>query len=105
MIPKSLFTLGKKPFLRRAGELWPVAKGSLSQVRKPCVRPDCPTCAKGAGHKAFIFVYTHKGRRRCLHVPRELVPILRRAIRNGRKLEQHISEAGAELVFRYRRKR
>lgn len=95
----------RKAFLSKVEKLWPVAKGSLSEVRKPCIRANCSACAEGKKHKAFIFSYNEKGRRRCLYVPRDLVPILRRAIRNGRRLEEHISRAGVKLILQHRSKR
>ena len=96
---------GRKAFLGKVEKLWPVAKGSVSEVRKPCIRANCSACAEGRKHRAFIFSYNEKGRRRCLYVPRDLVPLLRRAIRNGRKLEQYISRAGTELILRHRSER
>lgn len=95
----------KKAFLSKVEKLWPVAKGSLSEVRKPCIRANCSACAEGKKHKAFIFSYNEKGRRKCLYVPRHLAPVLRRAIRNGRKLEEYISGAGAELILQNRSER
>ncbi|MCK5806656.1 MAG: hypothetical protein KAI66_27755 [Lentisphaeria bacterium] len=85
--------------LRKAlGELWPVAKGSLSLVRKPCVRPNCKACASGERHPVWLFSFRQAGRRRCMYVPAQLVPTLRRAIENGRKLEALMVDAGAALV-------
>ena len=68
---------------------WPMAKGSLAEVRKPCVRPGCRACASGRKHPAFLFSFTDQGRRRCRYVPRDLVPALRQAIANGRWMESN----------------
>jgi hypothetical protein len=84
---------------------WPMAKGSLAEVRKPCVRPKCPACASGRKHPAFIFSVSENGRRRCLYVPRDLVPALRQAIANGRWMEEQIRRLGVGLVEEYRRHR
>ena len=92
----------KKAFLSEVRNLWPVAKGSLAEVRKPCIRAECPACASGRKHPAFIFSFKHKGRRRCMYVPRELVAHLRRAIRNGRDIEEWMSRSGYELIQRFR---
>jgi hypothetical protein len=34
-------------------DLWPVAVGSLSLRRGPCIRPNCPACASGQGHSSY----------------------------------------------------
>ena len=62
--------------------LWPVAKGSLSEVRKPCTRPNCPACRDGRRHKVFLFCYREDGRSRCAYVPAAAVALVRQAIAN-----------------------
>lgn len=94
-----------KAFLGEVQKLWPLAKGSLAEVRKPCIRAGCPACASGKKHPAFIFSFKHKGRRRCMHVPRELVAQMRQAIRNGRLIEEQMSHSGYELIQRFRKDR
>ncbi len=91
--------------LEELPRLWPLAKGSLTEVRKPCIRPNCPDCARGAKHPAFFFSFTENGKRRCRYVPRELAPVLRQALRNGRRLEKRISRLGPALLESYRRRR
>jgi hypothetical protein len=83
--------------------LGPVAKGSLSEVRKPCARANCPACRSGGKHKAFLFTYADVGKRRCMYVARGLVPALREALRNGRAVEAFLHLAGPELIRRWRR--
>lgn len=85
--------------------LWPALKGSLSEVRKPCIRPNCPACACGDKHPAFILSFTEKGRRRCMYVPAELVPLLQEGLDNGRKLEALLTEVGPTLLRLYREQR
>ena len=94
-----------KAFLGEVQKLWPLAKGSLAEVRKPCIRAGCPACASGKKHPSFIFSFKHKGRRRCMHVPRELVPQMRQAIRNGRSIEEQMSNSGYELIQWFRKDR
>jgi hypothetical protein len=75
-------------------ELWPVAAGSLSFRKSPCIRPHCSLCESGRGHSTYA-LYGKKGKRRfSIYVPEELAPDVRRAIRNGRNLQQLIAEAG-----------
>jgi hypothetical protein len=92
-------------FLEELRRRWPVARGSLCEVAKPCVREGCAACAQGEKHRSFIFSYRQDGKQRCLYVPRELVPQLRRAIDGGRWVESRLSEIGAALVFAHRQRR
>jgi len=96
---------GKVGFLAEVSRLWPVARGSLSYVRKPCVHPNCQACARGDKHPSWIFTVYHEGKQRCLYVPEDLVVTLQQAIANGRKVEQLLAECGAALVYEHRRRR
>lgn len=85
--------------LAQLAGLLPAAHGTVAEVRKPCARKNCARCQRGEKHPAFIYVYTDEnGRRRCLHVPRELVPELRRRLENGKALTQLLFQAGALFV-------
>jgi len=92
----------QKYFQSRLLPLWPALKGSLCEVRKPCIRPNCAACACGDKHPAFILTFTEKGRRRCMYVPAEMVPALREGLDNGRKLEALLTEVGPMLLRRFR---
>ena len=88
------------------GDLWPVAKGSLARVARPCGRPkQCAACLSGRRHPMWIFAFRQEGRLRCRYVPEDLVETLRSALANGRKLEKRLAEEGAALIERYRRER
>ena len=88
-----------KSLSERVGLLCPAARGTVAEVRKPCSRPHCKACASGRKHPSFIYVYSDEtGRRRCLHVPRELVPELRQRLANGRQIDRLLFEAGAQFV-------
>lgn len=95
----------QEQFLRQVEALWPAMKGSLAQVRKPCIRPTCPACASGRKHPAFLLSFTQNGRRRCRYVPQALVPQLTKAIDNGRRLEALLYEAGPAMLQEYRQQR
>ena len=102
---KTKTSLEQRAFLAELGGMWPLAKGSLTQVRKPCIRPTCPVCRSGRKHPAWLFSFTQSGKRICRYVPAELVPVLKRALENGRRLERRLSALGAELLQRYRQGR
>ena len=95
----------RRDFLRQLEKLWPAIKGSLAEVRKPCIRPNCAACARGDKHPAFILSFTDKGRRRCMYVPAEWVPQLQQALRNGKTLETLLYQLGPDLLRHYRRQR
>ena len=98
-------TASHQTFLRDMAAHWPLAKGSLTFVRRPCIRPNCPACQRGEKHGAWIFTFRQGGKQRCRYVPKDLVELLREAIANGRWLEARMTEAGAELIEQYRQER
>jgi hypothetical protein len=102
---KSVDSTLRLNFLHQLEKLWPAIKGSLSEIRKPCIRPNCPACACGDKHPAFILSFTDKGRRRCMYVPAELVPQLQQALHNGKALETLLYQMGPELLRQYRQQR
>ena len=91
-----------KPSLHQLLALWPAAKGSLALVYKPCIRAHCPICARGDKHPNYLLSFTQAGRRRCLYVPKPMVPILKQALENGRKIEQMLYALGPALLKEYR---
>jgi len=99
---KNLGSAAQKRFLRKLLASWPALKGSLAQVRKPCIRPHCRACATGKKHPNYLLAFTHQGRRRCLYVPRAMVPVLKRALENGRRIEQLLYQMGPALLREYR---
>lgn len=84
--------------------LWPVARGTLAEVAKPCIRPTCAACQRGERHTAFNFTFRKDGKRRCLYVPRDLVAALERALENGRRIEARMVEIGEELILEHRQR-
>ena len=88
----------RNAFREKLESLWPLAKGSLSEVRKSCNRPGCKACASGKKHRAFIFTFRKDGKLHCRHVRTEHVPELRKALENGRELERLLAGQGEELL-------
>jgi hypothetical protein len=95
----------KESFLQQLSQRWPAIKGSLAQVRKTCLRPGCKACARGDKHPAFILSFTQGGKRRCMYVPKELVPLFERALQNGRQIETLLYELGPALLQQHRQQR
>jgi hypothetical protein len=92
-------------FFKNIKSLWPALKGSLALVHKPCIRPGCARCASGKKHPAHMLSYTQEGRRRCMYVPAAMVPVIERALENGRKIEVLLYQSGPALVRDYRKNR
>lgn len=89
-------------FFKDLKGLWPLAKGTLTEVAKPCIRPHCTACQRGTKHPAFIFTFRQGGVQRCRYVPRALVPLLRQAIANGHRLEDRVTALGEALLLAHR---
>jgi len=91
-----------KAYLKEVNSLWPAVKGSLTEVKKPCIRPNCKACESGEKHPAFLFSFMKDGRQWCRYVAREFVPQLQKAVENGRRIEELMSQLGEELIVDYR---
>jgi hypothetical protein len=60
--------------------------------------------ARGDKHPNYLLAFSEKGRRRCLYVPTAMVPVLKRALKNGRRLEQLLYAMGPAFLQEYRAK-
>ena len=85
-------------FLAEVAKLWPVAGGSLSLRKSPCVRESCAACASGEGHPSYVLYTRRAGRRGALYVPDALAAELATAVANGRTLHALIVEAGRRYL-------
>lgn len=94
----------RKKWQDQLGALWPALKGSLAQVYKPCIRKNCPACARGDKHPAWLLSFSAQGRRKTMYVPLALVPTIRKALHNGRKIEQLLYRSGPQMLKEHRQK-
>jgi hypothetical protein len=85
-------------FAEAISGIWPVATGSVALRKGPCIRENCPACAAGKGHSSYALYVRRGSRRFSIYVPERLVPDVRRAIENGRLLQELINEAGVRYV-------
>jgi hypothetical protein len=90
--PKRRVSSTRQRFWNRLRACWPALKGSLALVHKPCIRPNCRACASGKKHPNYLLAFSDQGQRRCLYVPTAMVPVLKRALKNGRQIEQLLYE-------------
>ena len=95
----------KQKWQRQLASLWPAAKGSLAKVYKPCIRENCPACARGDKHPAWLLSLSSQGRRTTRYVPQAMVPSIKKALRNGRRIERLLLQAGPQLLKEYRKTR
>ncbi len=95
----------KQKWQQHIASLWPALKGSLAKVYKPCIRKHCPACARGDKHPAWLLSLRYQGRRTTLYVPKPMVATIKKAIQNGRKIEQLLYRGGPELLRNYRKSR
>lgn len=86
-------------FLKAVQGLWPIAIGSLSLRKSPCVRQQCRLCECGQGHTSYALYGRRGDRRFAVYVPENLADDVRRAIDNGRTLQKILSETGRRYTL------
>ena len=77
---------------------WPVALGSLSLRRSPCVRKNCHACQTGEQHPSYVLYGRIRGQRFARYVPDDLATDVTRALENGRRLQAMLYEAGTRYL-------
>lgn len=88
----------KRWFLQEAERLWPLALGSLSLRRGPCIRDHCSACASGKGHASYALSGRMGRGRTSLYVPEELVGEVEQAVEHGRQLQELMREASGRYL-------
>lgn len=92
-------------FLNAIRDLWPVALGSISLRKSPCIRENCSACASGEGHSSYALSGYRGNRRFSVYVPDELAPEIQKAVEKGRRLQDLIKEAGVRYLRAHKRVR
>src|ERR1700686_3856576 len=90
---------------REGAGLWPALLGSLSFRRSRCMQANCAACLSGEQHRSHVLYGRHNGRRFAVYVPEELVGEVRRAVENGRALQDLLVQAGPRYVKALKRER
>jgi hypothetical protein len=88
----------QRSFLEAIQRLWPIADGSLSLRKSPCIRPNCEACASGKGHSSYALYGRRAGKRFSIYIPDELAPDIQKAVDNGRRLKDLINDAGVRYT-------
>jgi hypothetical protein len=95
----------KRWFLDAIQKLWPVAGGSISLRKSPCIRENCSACASGIGHSSYALSGYRGNRRFSVYVPDELAADIQKAVENGRQVQDLMKEAGLRYVQARKRER
>jgi len=85
-------------FLTEVAKLWPVAGGSLSLRKSPCIRERCSACASGEGHVSYVLYTREAGARHSRYVPDALARDVAQAVANGRRVQALLLEAGRRYL-------
>ena len=85
-------------FLRAIERLWPVALGSISLRKSPCIREHCSACESGVGHSSYALAGYRGAQRFSIYVPDELAPDIEKAVENGRQFQELVKQAGLRYV-------
>ena len=85
-------------FFAAIRKLWPVAGGSISLRKSPCIRENCSACAESVGHSSYALAGYQGDQRFSIYVPDELAPDVQKAVENGRQLQELMKEAGVRYV-------
>ena len=88
-----------------AMDLGPAILGSLNFRRTRCGHENCRTCSSGELHPSHVLNGQHKGRRFAVYVPEDLVPEVRRAVKNGRALQDLLHQAAPRYIKALKRAR
>ena len=85
--------------------LWPARLGSLTFRRSRCMQASCSACLSGEQHQSHVLYGRHNGRRFVVYVPEDLAGEVRRAVENGRVLQDLLVQAGPRYVKALKRAR
>lgn len=85
--------------------LWPAMLGSLSFCRSRCLQASCSACLSGEQHQSHVRYGRHNGRRFVVYVSEDLAGEMRRAVENGRALQDLLVQAGPRYVKALKRAR
>ena len=85
--------------------LWPARLGSLTFRRSRCMQASCSACLSGEQHQSHVLYGRHNGRRFVVYVPEDLAGEVRRAVENGRALQDLLVQAGPRYVKALKRAR
>ena len=86
-------------------DLWPVAVGSVSLRKSPCIRKRCQLCESGQGHSSYALYGRSVKGRFSIYVPDELAEDVEKAIQNGRDLQKLMTEAGRRYTLALKNQR
>lgn len=88
----------RRCFLAEVAKLWPLAGGSLSLRKSPCIRERCGACESSEGDVSYALYTREAGARHSHYAPDALACDLEQAVANGRRLQALLVEAGRRYL-------
>jgi hypothetical protein len=77
--------------LKKLANVKPFVMASLCEVNRRCGNPRCK-CAKGEPHRAHVLTYKVKGRTKAVHVPKEMVPEVKKWVAEYKQVKEFIKD-------------
>lgn len=100
---RSFYIRKRDALLKRLRRVGPFVSGSMVVVSRRCGNPHC-RCATGEKHKGYYLMYKVKGKTTAVYVPVDLVPEVKKWVREHRRLKRliaDISEQQKEVIRLY----
>ena len=88
----------KEKWIKEAGQLFPAAKGSVREVKRGCGHATCKRCAAGEKHQGYLFTYYLNGKQKSHNVPKPKLEALKKALENGKKVEQQMVQNALAMI-------
>lgn len=85
-------------WLRSVKETGIAAKGSIREYKRNCGSGKCRKCASGERHPTHQMTYYLNGRQHSRHIGPSQLEQMRKAIFNGRRLEELLVRFGLEYL-------
>lgn len=88
---RSFYIRKREALLKRLRKVGPFVSGSMVIVSRRCGNPNC-RCATGEKHKSYYLMYKVKGITKAVYVPVDLVPEVKKWVREHRRIKRLITE-------------
>ena len=85
-------------WIKECKELFPAEKGSVREVKRGCGYPTCKRCQSGEKHQGYLFTYYLNGKQKSHNVPKTKLEALKKALTNGKKIEQLMVQNALSMI-------
>lgn len=95
----------QKRFMEEVVKLWPAAKGSVRKYNRKCTKKSvCEKCKSGEGHPVWEMTYYKDGKQKSKHIATAHIEEVKKALENGRRIEELLVEFGLEYIDELKKK-